>query len=187
MLSAVGILSAFLLFLVPLIHGQTTGTVSIVDLADWNNAPVDVQKCLWQPGASDVASTLGCPSPTLNVCFCPTGAASSKALSAITGCMTYWFENNGILQLPTAVSVYSEYCADAVGGWSILFKNKTKVQLLTSICSFYHKQSHHDTQYNRVIHLAAHLIIVSNVVGNVIPIIERQHVIRRRNRWHRCW
>jgi len=117
---AVGILSASILFcllLAPPVHAQASGTVSIVQLPAWNSAPSGAKLCLWDPGQYDVASTLGCPSPTLNVCYCPTGDASSSVLNAITGCMTYWYSIEGILQLPTAVSVYSQYCAGAGAGW----------------------------------------------------------------------
>jgi len=118
MSSAIGILSASILLplLAPSVHAQATGTVSIVQLEAWNNAPSDAKLCLWDPSNSDVAGSLGCPSPTLNVCYCPTGAASSTVLNTITACMTYWYSDDGILQLPTAVSVYSQYCQGAVGG-----------------------------------------------------------------------
>jgi hypothetical protein len=106
------LLSIFLIL--PSTCGQGA-TVTIEELSAYNTQPTDVQECLWEPGHRDVASTVGCPSPIANSCYCPTGIVQQAAiLSAITGCMTYWYSATGGLDVAAATSVYSEYCQNAV-------------------------------------------------------------------------
>lgn len=106
------LLSIFLL-LPSTCNGQGD-TVTIEELSAFNVQPTDVQLCLWEPGHKDVASTVGCPTPVGNTCYCPTGIVQQAAiLSAITGCMTNWYSATGGIDVAAATSVYSQYCRNA--------------------------------------------------------------------------
>lgn len=107
--------SLLLVFLtLPSTWGQAS-TVTINQISAYYAQPTDVQDCLWDPGHHDIAYSIPCPSPVYDVCYCPAGTAQlSSVLSAITGCLTYWYSNAGALDAASATSVYSEYCQDAV-------------------------------------------------------------------------
>lgn len=95
---------------------QATGLVTINQLPAYSTAGEDIQECLWEPGHQDLAYTIGCQTDSVyNICYCPTGSAGlSTVSSAITGCLTYWYSQSGALQVQTAVSVYNEYCTQAL-------------------------------------------------------------------------
>lgn len=112
------LLLVFLFLFFPSTQGQGP-TVTIEQLPAYGSQPIDVQECLWEPGHKDVASTVGCPMPVLNACYCPTGIVQQAAiLSAITGCMTYWYSATGGIDVAAATSVYSQYCQNAVSATS---------------------------------------------------------------------
>ncbi|KAN0082003.1 hypothetical protein V8E54_003301 [Elaphomyces granulatus] len=119
--SRISVLLLAIFLLLPSTCGQPPqsaqgGIVTIEDLSAFSAQPTDVQLCLWEPGHKDVASTVGCPTPVANTCYCPTGIVQQAAvLSAITGCMTYWYSVTGGIKVAAATSVYNEYCQNATG------------------------------------------------------------------------
>ena len=95
---------------------QASGTVTIAQLPAYYTVPSPARSCLWAPGRTDLAVTIKCGSPIYNACYCPTATAASLSVSsALSGCLVYWYARPGSLLIPTAVSLYSEYCEAAMG------------------------------------------------------------------------
>ena len=130
--SRISVLLLSIFLLLPSTWGQG-GIVTIEDLSAYSAQPTDVQLCLWEPGQDDVAGTVGCPTPVANTCYCPTGIVQQAAvLSAITGCMTYWYSVTGGINVAAATSVYNEYCQNATGQFIIL-RHEHGVSALTFV------------------------------------------------------
>jgi hypothetical protein len=105
-----------LIFLLPhQASAQGMGTVTINQDPDYFAQTSAVQRCLWREGHSDLASTLSCPSPTINACYCPTPSPRKEEASAdLTACMTTWYSVEST-DIDSALSLYSRYCGTALG------------------------------------------------------------------------
>ncbi len=79
------------------------------------------KKCVWNTGYtcndfSDLPCTLGCSEPWMNGCFCRVDKEAAAA-SFLTKCISTECKNVGVAtDLAQAISVYTQYCNDALPG-----------------------------------------------------------------------
>jgi hypothetical protein len=102
--------------LCPSITAQATALNSIASDPSYNLQRECVKECLWgDPSGGDLSINLGCSSPWVNACYCRADLASS-ASSFLTKCATSLCPGgaSATVDITGAVSVYNEYCSQAV-------------------------------------------------------------------------
>ena len=112
-LSKWAICPAFLFL--PACYAASSQPSSVAQQSYYNEQRACVKACIWGfPPTGDLSILLGCPPPWINACFCRADAPQ-RAASALTKCITSACTdiNKPTMDLSSALSVYTAYCAGA--------------------------------------------------------------------------